>query len=347
MMQLDKMQQWQPPSGWLKIKSIDIHTEGEPLRVIIEGFPEPPGDTILQKRRNARESYDYLRTVLMWEPRGHADMYGCIITSPVNPEADFGVLFMHNAGFSTMCGHGIIGITKIALETGLISMKAPETKVVIDTPAGMITAFARIKNGEVQSVYFYNVPSFVVDLDVVVDVPDIGRITYDLAFGGAFYAFVQARNVRLKCTPRYFRPLIERGMAIKRAIMRSRKIKHPFEKDLNFLYGTIFIDLPESADADSRNVCVFAEGEVDRSPTGTGVSARMAIHHARGEIGIGEPMVIESIIGSKFTASVKETTKFGHYPAVIPEVEGRAFITGKNEFLVDPDDPLKNGFILR
>ncbi len=344
--QLDAMQNYNPPSDWRRIVTIDAHTEGEPLRVIITGFPQLQGKTILERRRFAKEEFDHLRTALMWEPRGHADMYGCLITPPVTPDADFGVLFLHNEGFSTMCGHGIIAVTKVALETGFLPMQAPETMVKIDTPAGLVTAFARVENSCVTSVFFHNVPSFVLALDQTIEVPGLGQITYDLAFGGAFYAFVQADAVDLRCTPDDFRPLIEKGMAIKRAVMASREIQHPFEPDLNFLYGTIFVGPAESAEAHSRNVCIFADGEVDRSPTGTGVSARAAIHHARGELEIGKSIVIESIIGSRFSTKVKQKTRFGPHAAVIPEVEGRAFITGRNEFWLDPQDFLVDGFVL-
>lgn len=341
------MKDWTPPKHWLKITTIDAHTEGEPFRVITGGVPELPGENILARRRYAKENLDHLRTALMWEPRGHADMYGCIVTPPVTPDADIGVLFMHNGGFSTMCGHGIIGITTVALETGLLPMTSPETTVKIDTPAGLVTAHARVDKGHVQSVYFHNVPSFVLVLDETVDVPGLDKVRYDIAFGGAFYAFVQAEELGVTCTRKDFRPLIEKGMAIKRSIMGSRPILHPFEEDLSFLYGTIFIGPPQAEGAHSSNVCIFAEGEVDRSPTGTGVSARLAIHHARGEIDLNEPIVIESIIGSRFTGRVVQTTTFGPHPAIIPEVEGTAHITGRHEFLIDPTDPLQDGFVLR
>jgi trans-L-3-hydroxyproline dehydratase len=341
------MRDWRPPEDWLRITTVDAHTAGEPFRVITGGYPDLPGDTILERRRCAREHLDHLRTALMWEPRGHADMYGCIVTPPVSPGADLGVLFMHNEGYSTMCGHGIVGIAKVALETGLLPMAAPETTIRIDTPAGLVTAYARVDGGEVTSVRFHNVPSFVLALDQTVDVPGLGWVRYDVAFGGAFYAYVRAEEAGVTCTPDDFRALIEKGIAIKRAIMASRPIPHPFEKDLSFLYGTIFIGPPLGEGAHSRNVCVFAEGEVDRCPTGTGVSARLAIHHARGEIGVGEPMVVESIIGTRFTGRIVETTSFGPYPAVIPEIEGTAHITGRHEFVIDPADPLRDGFILR
>jgi trans-L-3-hydroxyproline dehydratase len=341
------MRTWTAPEHWLRITTIDCHTEGEPFRVITGGFPHLPGDTILARRRFARDHLDHLRTALMWEPRGHADMYGCIVTPPVSPEADLGVLFLHNEGYSTMCGHGIIGLTKIALETGLLPMTGPETEVKIDTPAGLVTANARIAGRQVKSVRFRNVPSFVLALDQTVEVPGLGVLAYDLAFGGAFYAYLRAGDVGLTCTPDNFRAFIETGLAVKRAIVASREIPHPLEEDLSFLYGPIFIGLPLDEGAHSRNVCVFAQGEVDRCPTGTGVSGRLALHYARGEIGLDEPIVVESIIGSRFTGRIVETTTFGPYPAIIPEVEGRAYITGRHEFLIDPDDPLRDGFILR
>jgi len=338
---------WKAPDNWKRITTIDAHTAGEPLRIIVEGYPELSGDTILARRRQALRNYDRFRTALMWEPRGHADMYGCLITPPVSADADFGVLFLHNEGYSSMCGHGIIAVTKVALEIGLLPINSPETTVKIDTPSGLVTAYARIENGHAESVCFHNVPSFVVALDETVDVPGLGQIRYDLAFGGAFYAYVQAKDAGVQCIPEDYPKLIERGMMIKRAVMAARAIEHPFEKDLNFLYGTIFIGPPKGEKADSRNVCVFAEGEVDRSPTGTGVSGRMALHYARDEIKIGDPMVIESIIDSCFTGRVVKEVEFGRYRAIIPEVEGQAFITGRHEFVIDPTDPLADGFILR
>ncbi len=342
-----KAPSWEPPAGWRRITTIDAHTEGEPFRVVTGGFPEIPGATMLARRRHAKQHLDHLRTTLMWEPRGHADMYGCLVTPPVSEEADLGVLFMHNEGYSTMCGHGIIGITTVALETGMLPAQAPETTLRIDTPAGLVTAHARVAEGRVESVLFHNVPSFVLALDETVEVPGLGRVSHDIAFGGAFYAYVQAADVGVENRPEDFRLLIDKGMAIKRAIMASRPVTHPFEEDLGFLYGVVFVGPAASPDAHSRNVCVFAEGEVDRCPTGTSVCARLAIHQARGELGPGERLVIESILGSRFTGRVVETTTFGPHAAVIPEVGGTAHITGRHEFLVDPADELGSGFILR
>jgi trans-L-3-hydroxyproline dehydratase len=337
---------WLPPADWIKITTIDSHAEGEPLRVLTGGIEPIPGETILEKRRFAREHFDNLRRALMFEPRGHADMYGAIITGPVTPDGDVGVLFMHNEGWSTMCGHGIIALVTVLLETGMLS---PREVVKLDTPAGRVTARPNVKGNRVTSVAFENVPSFVYALDQTVDVPGLGKIRYDIAFGGAFYAYVEAANLGVELTAKDFRPLIERGMAVKRAVMQSHEIRHPFEPDLSFLYGTIIVGPPhaEDAPANARNVCIFADGEVDRSPTGTGVSGRVALEHARGRLKAGEPFVVESIIGTRFTGRVVGTTKFGDYEAIIPQIEGRAWITGRNEFLIDPGDPLREGFILR
>jgi proline racemase len=336
-----------PPADWLKITAIDAHTGGEPFRVIVDGFPELKGNTILECRRYAKQHYDHLRTALVWEPRGHADMYGCILTPPMTPDADFGILFIHNEGFSTMCGHGIIGIATVALETAILPVTSPVTTIKISSPAGLITAYAQIENGRVKNVSFRNVPSFVAGLDQVVKVPGLGSIRYDLAFGGAFYAYVNAEDIGVTGSPNEVRLLIEKGMMIKRAIMQSRAIEHPFEKDLGFLYGTIFVGPPTQEGSHSQNVCIFAEGEVDRSPTGTGVSGRLAIHYARGEIRKNQRIVIESIIGSTFSGKVVEETMFGPYPAIIPEVQGEAYIIGRNEFWINPKDPFKYGFMLR
>jgi len=344
---LNNMKAYNPPESWQKITTLDAHTEGEPFRVITGGLPELEGDTILARRRYMRENFDHLRTALMWEPRGHADMYGCIVTPPVSPEADFGVLFLHNEGYSSMCGHGIIAMATIAVETGMVPLREPLTTVRIDSPAGLVTACAKMVDRRVASVYFHNVPSFVLALDETVTVPGLGKVRYDVAFGGAFYVYVDAAQVGLSTRQDDYGALIEKGMAIKNAVMTSRPISHPFEEDLSFLYGTIFIDKPHSPDAHSRNVCIFAEGEVDRCPTGTGVSGRLALHHARGEIEIGQTIEIESILSTRFTGRVLETTTFGPHDAIIPEVEGRAWLTGQNEFWIDPDDPLKKGFVFR
>ena len=337
---------FQAPPHWLSIKTIDMHTGGEPLRVILDGFPEIKGNTVLEYRNYIKENYDYLRTALMFEPRGHADMYGLVVT-PSNV-ADFGVVFLHNEGYSTMCGHATIAITKLAVEAGWVEVQEPETCIKIEAPCGILTCYAQVHKGKVKKVRFLNVPSYVVALDEKVEVPGIGGVSYDLAYGGAYYAFVNAEELHIPCTPEHYQELIKKGMDIKRAVMSSnKKIIHPLEEELSFLYGTIFIGGPISEGVDSRNVCIFAEGEVDRCPTGSGVSARMAIHQKRGELAIGESMKIESILGTTFDCKYVDVVDFEGIEAVIPEVQGTAYVTGKHEFLIDPDDPLKGGFIFR
>lgn len=336
---------WQPPEDWIRITAIDAHTAGEPLRIITGGWPEMPGDTILAKRRYAREQLDHLRTALMWEPRGHADMYGCIPTEPTTPDGTLGVLFLHNEGFSTMCGHGVIGLVKVGIETGLL---APDPVVRLDTPAGRVTAYPHYAGGgHVTHVSFHNVPSFVYALDQWVDVPDFGRVRYDVAFGGAFYAYVQSDELGIELTPENYRELIDLGMRIKRAVMDAHIPQHPFEPDLSLLYGTIFVGPPHDPANHSREVAIFADGEVDRSPTGTGVSGRAALHYAKGEIGMGEIFVVESILGTTFSGKVVEEAEFGPYAAVIPEISGTAHVMGRNELLIDPADVLRDGFLLR
>lgn len=338
---------WNPPPGWTVVRTIDAHAAGEPLRIITSGLPPIPGRTMLEKRRYAKEKLDHLRTALLWEPRGHADMYGCIPTEPVNQGSHLGVLFLHNEGFSTMCGHGIIALVTVALETGMLHLKKTGPVLRIDTPAGLVRARASFESGRVREVSFLNVPSFAYALDKGVDVPGLGQVNVDIAFGGAFYAFCTAPSLGLLLVPKEFRRLIDIGMKVKRAVGEAIPIRHPEEGDLGFVYGTIFVGPPFEREHHSRHVCVFAEGEVDRSPTGTGVSGRAALLFARGEIEKGKPFSVESIIGTCFTGCVKETTRLGSYDAVIPEVTGSASITGRNEFLIDPSDPLRHGFILR
>jgi trans-L-3-hydroxyproline dehydratase len=342
-----KQRDWNPPSDWTVIKTIEAHTAGEPLRVITGGIPEIPGSTILEKRRYAQDNLDHLRKAIIWEPRGHADMYACILTEPATEDGTIGVLFLHNEGFSTMCGHGIIGLTTVAFDTGLIQSEGEKTDIEIDTPAGRVRARAHIHNNRVQEVTFLNVPSFAVSLDQSVTVPDVGTVQYDLAFGGAFYAFCQAPDLDLKLVPEESTKLIDLGKRIKTAIMETNPPQHPFEVDLSFLYGTIFIGPPHNAQNHSRNVCIFAQGELDRSPTGTGVSARAALLHARKEIEPNQSFVVESILGTCFRGKVAETLSYGPYEAVIPEISGSAHIVGRNELLIDPEDPLAHGFFLR
>lgn len=337
------------PGDWRSIRTIDLHTEGEPLRVILGGFPELQGKTILDYRAFVRDHWDELRRALMWEPRGHADMYGCLLTPPISPEGDFGTFFLHNEGYSTMCGHAIIALATLVVKMGWVAVDHPEIKLNIDTPAGLVRTSVRRRAGKIEKVSFLNVPSFVYASDCEVEVPGLGTVPYDLAFGGAYYAYVPAEAIGLSLQANNSGEIIRLGKAIKAAVMAKHPIIHPEveREEIGFLYGTIFVGEAENPAHHSRNVCVFAEGEVDRSPTGTGVSGRVALHVARGELSIGEEITIESILGTTFDVKIMEGSHFGGYPAVIPEVSGRAFITGQHEFLLDPEDPLRDGFLLR
>ena len=324
---------------------IDSHTGGEPFRVVIDGLPEIPGDTVLDRRRYAMAHLDDLRRALMWEPRGHADMYGGWVGPPIEQGSDLSVLFTHNEGFSTMCGHGIIALAKVAFDTGIITTRQTDCGLTIDTPAGTIHSTSIVNERGVTATTFRNVPSFALLLDREVEVAGYGTIRFDVGFGGAFYAVVDAMALGLHLDDAA--ALIAAGGAIKQAVADSEVISHPEHEDLGFLYGVIFTGPGIGSEAHSRNVCVFADGEVDRSPTGTGVSARLALLHARGEVGVGEDIVIESIVGSAFTGRIAATTTSGPHSAIIPEVTGSAHILGRSEFWLDPTDPLSSGFLIR
>ena len=342
-------QQYHPTKEATVITTIEAHAGGEPLRIITGGVPELQGATILERRRDFLAHYDDIRQALLWEPRGHRDMYGCVLTAPVTAEADVGVLFMHNAGYSTMCGHGVIALVTVLVETGAFPAKGHLTPINLDTPAGLVRATAYLDgSGHVERVSFLNVPSFLYARDVELDVPEYSKLTVDIAYGGAFYALLPAESVGLRVSPPQATKLAEAGDSITRAVNKALSVQHPLEEDLSFLYGTIFTDLPEDPAHHSRNVCIFADAEVDRSPTGTGISARLALHHAKGEITEGQEMIIESILGkaSTFSGRVRALAQVGPYPAVVPEVSGRAFITGRSQFSINPGDPLGRGFIL-
>ncbi len=330
----------------IEITTIDVHVAGEPLRVITKGFPDPQGSSILDKREYCRQHFDHLRQALMLEPRGHPDMYGALPLNPSRADADIGVLFMHNEGYSTMCGHGIIGLTTVLLEEENPLTEKLKNPLRIETPSGMVTAKAQHQEGRIASVTFQNIPSFVEGLDFQVDVPNLGRVRYDLAFGGAYYAFCQAEDFGLSLTPQQASSLVELGMRIKQAIMARFPIEHPQDERLGFLYGVIFVGPGLQQGAYCRQVCVFAEGAVDRSPTGTGVSAHLAILATRHNLQEHTQYHMEGILGSTFTVRLVKRCDFFGRQAFIPEVTGQAYITGKHQFLIDPADPLKEGFRL-
>ncbi len=331
------------------LRTIDAHTAGEPLRLIVAGWPAPEGATMLERRAYALEHQDQWRQVLMYEPRGHADMYGALLTVPERPDSDVGVLFMHNEGYSTMCGHGIIAVTTMAFERELITHADGRTTLVFDAPAGQIRARATVEGREggrrVSEVSFINVPSFVYAAGVPVKIGS-RDLRVDVAFGGAFYAVLDAESAGLAVVPSRLSDLKTLGMQIAREIERILPVEHPLEPGLTGIYGTIFTGPPEADEAHLRNVTIFADHEVDRSPCGTGTCAVLAVLDAMGLVDDAVPFVHESIIGTTLRARVESRTTVGELPAIVPELTGSASITGEHTFIVNPDDPLAHGFRL-
>ena len=324
------------------VTTTDYHTGGEPFRIVTGGVPPLEGARILDKRRYALDHLDHVRRMLVYEPRGHADMYGCFVTEPEDDGGDLGVVFFHNEGYSTACGHGTIALVTWALESGRVSPTAK--RVVVDAPSGRLTTVATMDRDRVASVRFTNVPSFVWRTGVDVETSG-GTIRCDVSFGGAFYASVAAADVGLNVSKEDLPRLIELGRAIKRGIESDHDVAHPDEPELNGVYGVIFFEdaAPDGHALGQRNVTIFADGEVDRSPCGSGTSARLALLDASGELPRGETLRHESIVDSVFVARVSGEVEAG----VVTEVEGSAFRTGAHEFFLDPADPLETGFLLR
>jgi proline racemase len=323
----------------------DLHTAGEPVRIVTGGYPVLSGASVLDKRREARERHDHLRRAMMWEPRGHAGMYGVIPVATSLPGAAFGVLFTHHEGYSTMCGHATVALAKWAIETGRVPVSEPETVFAFEAPCGLIRVHAEVRGGIVGFASFESVPAFVLADAVAIDVPDFGRITCDIAYGGAFYAIVpsSAFGLAYADTPR--QTLVDAASALTDAIRARVPITHPAEADLGFLYGTILTD-GAAAPEDSANLCIFAECQIDRSPTGSGVTARMALDHAKGLVKPGETRRFRSVTGGIFTGTVAAMTTLGSYPAVTVKVGGQAHWMGRGEFIIEDGDRLGHGFLL-
>jgi proline racemase len=331
----------------LSVSATDYHTAGEPFRIVSGGVGPILGETVLDKRAWAIEYLDRVRRLLVYEPRGHADMYGCFVTEPDDEDGDLGVLFFHNAGFSTACGHGTIALATWAIESGIVSPSEPETEMLIDVPSGRLPVTAKFEGGRLVSVCFRNVPSFVYSRGLSVDTRSAGEVVLDVAFGGAFYASVGAHDLGLVVEHADLARFVEVGREIKDHLNATAEISHPLEPRLRDVYGTIFFEDTEGdgggPGAAQRNVTVFADGEVDRSPCGSGTSARCALLAADGLLGDGALLRHESIVGSTFYARVLGTTPDG----VLTEVEGMAYRTGEHTFTLDPRDPLGTGFVLR
>jgi proline racemase len=325
--------------------AVDSHTEGMPTRVITGGVGVIPGDTMAARRVYFMEHLDHIRQFLVNEPRGHAAMSGAILQPPTRPDADTGVLYIEVSGCLPMCGHGTIGVATVLVETGMVEVTEPVTTVRLDTPAGLVTAEVQVENGRATSVTIQNVPSFSLELDAVVDVPGIGEVRYDMAYGGNFYAILPIKDLGIPFDKSEKDRMLASGLKIMAAINDQRRPAHPVDPGIN---GCKHVQLvaPGSDRTDARNAMVIHPGWFDRSPCGTGTSARMAQLHARGELGLGEDFVNESLLGTAFTGRLLEAATVGETPAVIPTVSGRAWITGMAQYLLDPTDPFPAGFTL-
>jgi len=339
----------------LMIETIEMHTGGEPLRIITSGYPEISGKTILEKRRYLKNNLDHIRRFLMLEPRGHFDQYGGLLVKPDHPEAHIAVIFMHNEGYSTMCGHAIFALGRFAVDYGYVKHPSREGEdgisyynVNIQCPCGLVRAEVEVQNGKSGAVRFVSVPAFAVATDVKVPTEKYGTVVLDIGYGGAFYALIRDQALGLNVTESSLNNLIDAADHISNAVKKHIRIHHPEEDDLSFLYGTIITDGKDDfSDEMTSNLCVFANRQVDRCPTGSGVTARIAVQHAKSLIKLGDERVFENgITHSTFTGKAVEKTTCGSYDAVRVEVSGRAFYTGKSTFTCEDEDPLKNGFLL-
>lgn len=333
------------------ISTIDSHTAGECTRLVMNGLPPIPGRTVAEKLAWAEEHLPWVPGFLLLEPRGHKDMFGAILVPPCSPDADVGVLFMDNQGYEPMCGHAVIGTATTVLETGMFEMTEPETCVTLDTPSGLVRAYAQVEGGRVGAVSFENVPAFVYRSDVSLQVPGVGDIKVDVVFGGLFFVFVDAQQVGVELIPTNAARLADLGMRILAMANERVKVRHPDLPHIDRIIDLRFYVQPGSDGVDSRNVVILGDHMVDRSPCGTGTSAETALRYARGQLGLGESFVTESIIGTRFTGQPVAETQVGSgsciFSAVVPRITGRAHITGFHRFVLDPEDPFPAGFQLK
>lgn len=327
---------------------IDSHTAGNPTRIVVGGLPKVRGGSVAQKREYIKSKMDYIRTLLSNEPRGHSSMYGAFLVESSSEDADFGVIFYSTAGYDDMCGHGTIGVTTVLTEMNMVRREEPTTKVTLETPAGLVRAEAKVVDGKVKSVSLVNVPAFLYKKDISIDVPDYGEVEGDVAFGGNWYFYVDAKEIGVRVRSENIDALTKAGIAIKSEFNKKFDLVHPTNPNISRkLLGVSFIDAPvKNKDADQNNVVV--EGTwVDRSPCGTGTCGQMVVLFARNKLGLNEDFVNESITGETFRGRLIEETKVGEYPAVVPKITGSAYITGFNHIVLDPDDPFgSKGFLL-
>lgn len=326
--------------------TVDTHTGGNPTRTVISGLPKLEGKTMAEKMLHMKEEYDWIRTLLMYEPRGHDVMSGALLVEPCHPEADVGVIYIETGGYLPMCGHDTIGLCTTLVETGMIPVSEPVTKLKLDTPAGLVEVEIRVESGRAQQVSFRNIPAFLYRQDVTVQVEGLGAVTCDIAYGGNFYAITDAGKLGLELLPSKASAIVDTAVRIRKAVNQAIEVVHPQKDFIRGLTHVEFFTAPSHPDADVKNTVVVPPGGIDRSPCGTGTSAKLATLYAKGEIGIGEPFVHESIVGSLFTGKVLEATEEGGLPAVVTEIAGSAWLMGKHTIFYHPDDELAAGFLL-
>jgi proline racemase len=328
------------------ITAVDTHAEGAPERIVTGGMPPIPGDSMMEKMCHVYEHWDDVRTLLVDEPRGNNVMCASFITEPTVDEADVGIIFVELGDYITMCGHGVIAICTALVEMGLVEAEEPTTLVTLDTPAGLVRAQVAVQDGKAESVTFQNVPSFLYKADVEVDVPTLGKVKLDIGFGGAFYAILPADSAGVTVEPEYQNDIIAHAARIRDAVNEQVDVSHPEKPEINFVPSVMFSTSASDPRATMKNALVYPPGQIDRSPCGTGTSAKMAILHGKGELELHEDFVHESIIGTLFYGKLIGETKVGSLPAVVPTITGRAWITGIQQFVLDPSDPFPAGFHL-
>ncbi len=326
---------------------VDTHTEGEPTRIIISGFPKLIGDTLYDKRRFMKERFDHLRTATLLEPRGHDDQFGALVVPTSANGADYGLIFMDNSGYLDMCGHSTMGVTTALIELGMVELEEPCTEIIFETVAGLVHTKALVKDGSVGQVSLVDVPSFYLGA-FDVEIKEGETVPVDVAYGGNFFAITEAENLSTKVRMAYIHDVVRRGIILRDEAARQLEVHHPDVSEVHQKIDLAMItDEPELQESDGKNIVVFGEGQYDRSPCGTGTAARLSVLYKKGFVEIGESYTHESIINTILRARILRTTKVGRYDAIVPEITGRAFITQIAQVLIDPDDPLKNGFSAR
>lgn len=328
------------------ITTVDSHTEGEPTRVVIGGIPKISGRTMLEKKKFLEENYSSLRKVLMREPRGHREMVGAVVTEPVHQESSFGVVFMNNRNYYNMCGHGTIGVATTVLELGMVFKKEPLTELKFDTPIGKVLVRAKIKEDSVESITFQNQPCFLYHKDIELNIPSFGKLRTDIVFGGNWFTLTRKEEICLEVSTNNLSKISDLAIAIRDTVNSQIQLRHPESGLKGEVDHMLFYGPPSNPQAHGKAIIVAGEGSVDRSPCGTGTSARMALLYAQGKLKLQEEFIHEGILGTLFYGTLVREVKVGHLTGVIPEIRGSAYVTGIHQFMIDQRDPLKDGFLI-